>query len=561
MSLNKRLIAGGPAAQCGINGSTSTASNDNLQGDGALYGLAAVEYGGAHWIGMTGGQQVYLYDHLGDVKNNANTSGINPQSCSFHNGRMYAYDTHQYTSAGGWKSWPITTGTFTETDHNCQYPRPGNNTPSWAIQDPVNPCRLYIGSSADRNVYVVYYADFPSNTINAVDSGYNISTDISENIHEITFDGNYFWGSAYGSNDEGKYYQMYIGDSKGAAFALTGVEIPYGGGMTYYPRMIYNTGDNYLWVKRTSSVTVNRYIPDSGPDCPTLGTMDYLCVAGGGGSGTALGDFAGGIGGGGGGAGGLRTSYGNNTGGGNTISEGPLELVSGTFTIVVGAGGGGGSAQANDSSIAATGITTITSLKGGYGGSRSGNVLGQGGNGTVGSAGASATDSGGSIPSATTGQGYASCANITSGTGRSSGGGGGSAATGNSATSSAGGNGGNGLSVSITGSSVAYAGGGGGGAGGTGSQTGGTGGSSIGGAGGNVSAGNGGNGTANTGSGGGGAGGGSSYGSAGAGGSGIVILRLPTSSYSGSTTGSPTVTTSGNDTIMKFTGSGTYVHS
>ena len=90
MSLNKRLIAGGPAAQCGINGSTSTASNDNLQGDGALYGLAAVEYGGAHWIGMTGGQQVYLYDHLGDVKNNANTSGINPQSCSFHNGRMYA---------------------------------------------------------------------------------------------------------------------------------------------------------------------------------------------------------------------------------------------------------------------------------------------------------------------------------------------------------------------------------------------------------------------------------------------------------------------------------------
>jgi hypothetical protein len=36
---------------------------------------------------------------------------------------------------------------------------------------------------------------------------------------------------------------------------------------------------------------------------------------------------------------------------------------------------------------------------------------------------------------------------------------------------------------------------------------------------------------------------------------------MATSLYSGSTTGSPTVTTSGSDTIIKFTGSGTYVHS
>jgi hypothetical protein len=33
---------------------------------------------------------------------------------------------------------------------------------------------------------------------------------------------------------------------------------------------------------------------------------------------------------------------------------------------------------------------------------------------------------------------------------------------------------------------------------------------------------------------------------------------MPTSSYSGTTTGSPTVTTSGSDTILKYTGSGTY---
>jgi hypothetical protein len=36
---------------------------------------------------------------------------------------------------------------------------------------------------------------------------------------------------------------------------------------------------------------------------------------------------------------------------------------------------------------------------------------------------------------------------------------------------------------------------------------------------------------------------------------------LATSTYSGSVSGSPTVTTSGSDTIIKFTGSGSYTHS
>ena len=40
--------------------------------------------------------------------------------------------------------------------------------------------------------------------------------------------------------------------------------------------------------------------------------------------------------------------------------------------------------------------------------------------------------------------------------------------------------------------------------------------------------------------------------------SGVVILKIPTSSYTGITTGSPTVTTSGLFTILKFTGTGTY---
>jgi hypothetical protein len=38
----------------------------------------------------------------------------------------------------------------------------------------------------------------------------------------------------------------------------------------------------------------------------------------------------------------------------------------------------------------------------------------------------------------------------------------------------------------------------------------------------------------------------------------VVILRVPTASYSGTVTGSPTVTTTGTDTVIKFTSSGTY---
>jgi hypothetical protein len=42
------------------------------------------------------------------------------------------------------------------------------------------------------------------------------------------------------------------------------------------------------------------------------------------------------------------------------------------------------------------------------------------------------------------------------------------------------------------------------------------------------------------------------------GGDGCVILRLPTADYSGTSTGSPAVTTDGSYTILNFTASGTY---
>jgi len=85
----------------------------------------------------------------------------------------------------------------------------------------------------------------------------------------------------------------------------------------------------------------------------------------------------------------------------------------------------------------------------------------------------------------------------------------------------------------ITGSTVTYGGGGAGGSSASGTA-----------------------GTANTGGGGGGGGAGSA--TSGAGGSGVVIISVPTTNYSSTTTGSPTVTTYGSNTIIKFTASGTY---
>jgi len=45
----------------------------------------------------------------------------------------------------------------------------------------------------------------------------------------------------------------------------------------------------------------------------------------------------------------------------------------------------------------------------------------------------------------------------------------------------------------------------------------------------------------------------------GGGGSGIVIFSVPTGSYSGITTGTPTITTSGLNTIIQFTSSGSFI--
>ena len=252
----------------------------------------------------------------------------------------------------------------------------------------------------------------------------------------------------------------------------------------------------------------------------------YLIVAGGGGGSQ-----------GGGGAGGLLT--------------GSIALASGTiYTITVGAGGAGAAGSGGiGTSGSNSSITSLSAAIGGGGGGGGTSALSGGSGGGGGEGGGTKTGGAG-----TSGQGNAGGSNGGFAGSQPGGAGGGAGAIGGSATSTTvAGNGGAGLSSSITGVALSYAGGGGGGVYSTGA-TAGTGGAGGGGAG-SSNAANGTAGTVNTGGGGGGTG--NNY-TGGAGGSGVVILSVPTSLYTGTTTGSPTITTSGNNTILKFTASGSY---
>jgi hypothetical protein len=262
--------------------------------------------------------------------------------------------------------------------------------------------------------------------------------------------------------------------------------------------------------------------------------IDYLVVAGGagGGRGNNVTSYAGG----GGGAGGFRTAT------SFTVTAGT------TYTVTVGGGGAGSTSTSNKGTNGTDSVFSSTTSTGGGGGGSLGSGAGANGGsgGGAGSPSGAASGGTGNTPSTSPSQG--SDGGATSGFVNHGGGGGGASAVGGTGGASSGA-GGAGTASSITGSSVTYAGGGGGG----GLASGGAGGSGGGGTGG-ISSSVGTAGTANTG--GGGGGGPNNNGSAG--GSGVVILSVPTANYSGTTTGSPTVTTSGSNTILKFTGSGSY---
>jgi hypothetical protein len=263
----------------------------------------------------------------------------------------------------------------------------------------------------------------------------------------------------------------------------------------------------------------------------SAGKMAYLVVAGGGSGGwnSSTWDGAGG-------GGGVTTSYGTESGGSSPI-EPSLTLASGTYTITIGAGGfsNSGAVSVNGNNSTITGNATITAIGGGGGGDVTTSPLGKGRDGGSGGGGSnySGNPLGGSGEPA---QGYQG------GQGSSSNGGGGGGA-GKPGLSD--GTGGDGIYCSISGTATYYAGGAAGynGTGTPGQGGGGTPSSAPGG----VNTGGGGAGTRTT--------------ASADGGSGIVILRLKTSEYSGTVTGSPTVTTDGDETILTYTGSGTYVHS
>ena len=290
-------------------------------------------------------------------------------------------------------------------------------------------------------------------------------------------------------------------------------------------------GINYNPSVVTSSLILNLDAgnPNSYPGTTFPNQVEYLIVAGGGGGG---GGQTGGIrSGGGGGGGGVLTSF--------------VNITPQSYTITVGLGGTAGTPDnpgSTGQNSTAFGITTLGG-GGGGGGSTAGPTIG--GSGGGGSAAGISSEPG---AAGIVGQGTAG-GNGTSVTPFSGGGGGGGGTPGSIT------GGGRGLSSSITGTAVFYAGGGGGGNSATGGGTGGQGGGGNGGGLGSSLGSAGSAATANTGGGGGGAGGqnATSF-SGGTGGSGIVIVRYPGAQQA---TGG-TVSTSGGFTTHTFTASGTF---
>ena len=260
-------------------------------------------------------------------------------------------------------------------------------------------------------------------------------------------------------------------------------------------------------------------------------TVSYLMIAGGGCGGGGGGSPVNMTGGG--GAGGLRTGT-------------QLLTLGTTYSFTVG-GGAYGTSTTRGGNTTGFGLTCIGGGMAFYSGTGS----------SGGSGGGSGCGAGDTYGAGTSGQGNRGGTSPLQN--NNCGGGGGASAVGGAAapTTGGGGAGGTGAASSITGSTVYYAGGGGGGTrynypAGAGSTGGGTAGENVHGVQPATP-------SANLGAGGGGFGfnGGATVPSN-SGGSGVVILSIPTASYSGTYTGTVTVTTSGSNTILKFRGSGSY---
>jgi hypothetical protein len=257
----------------------------------------------------------------------------------------------------------------------------------------------------------------------------------------------------------------------------------------------------------------------------------------------------------GGGAGG-GANWGGGGGAGQVVTGTTNFSSNQTYTITIGnngTGASGGGQGTNGGTTTFSGLGLSVSAVGGGGGGYNINpsTASNGASGASGGgagAGGTSRATGGSATAGFSG-GSTTIDNV------GAGGGGGSTSVGanGSASNQTGGAGGNGTTSSITGSAVAYAGGGGGG-GGTAATTasggtggGGNGGVTFGGAGANA-----------TGYGSGGGGGATNNGNGGNGSKGVVIISVPTNEI-GTYTGAPIVSTNGTNTVLTFTGNGTYV--
>lgn len=418
-------------------------------------------------------------------------------------------------------------------------------------QDAVDRPAKNIVRSSSTSLLVTRPDDFPVSqepfTMTATNSGIvNPSLGVNKLINYFDAGGSVSWvtSSSLPGATRGVEYSTTISatdaDGTGVAYSLTSGSLPSGISINLSTGEISGTPTQ----SETQSFTVTA--TDLGGNsssrqfslavvAPVL-SIEYLVVAGGGGGGWSTTE------GGGGGAGGYRSSVigeqsggsGGSGSGGSSAESVFVGSESTNYTVTIGAGGVGQSVEGAAKTSGSNSVfNNITSIGGGFGGTR-------------GSAGASGGSGGGAASGSlsnngTAGQGYRG--------GPTGGGGGGAGEEGNT---DGGSHGGDGLPSSITGTSIYRAGGGGGGRNNPTAYPGGDGG---GGAGGNT----GGKGGASN-YGGGGGGGGAYVTAGGSGGSGVVILRYPLAynisvgaglTSSTTTVGDKKVTTftAGSDTI------------
>jgi hypothetical protein len=406
--------------------------------------------------------------------------------------------------------------TYTMTNYNGLSDEARNAV--LVLNGPITSPQLLVAPSGQQKVYIV--RNRTGNTVTlTTGSGSNIS--VANAASEVVFtDGTNFYSATqfnYINGDLTVSANVVVGGNIAVAGNATFAKNIYGNASTdqwYLPvgntaartsspiegLIRYNT-EGEFYEGYANSTWVRFIVANQGSY-----TITYLAVGGGGGGG---GGYTGG------------------GGGGGQMTASTTPAIPGTTVLTITVGGGGAASAAGSPSI-------ITGIGQGIGG------------------GAGVYETGG-----TSGNGYAG-GTITPGGYGNAGGGGGAGGNGSNgyfvpagvSEGGYGGTGGVGAETLITGTSQTLAGGGGGGG-----QNYGGGGQNGGGKGsGGLADPTGTAGTVNTGGGGGG-GGGPAY----SGGSGVVYLSMPTIYYTGVFTGAPTVTTSGSNTILKYTGSGTYV--